>query len=160
RPPLRHRERPGRVDGRLVGAASGGRCPAPPPGCDAKGRTAVRIMPFRGYRHGGPARDLTPVVAPPSDPISPPMQAVVYAMSPDNIVRISFPRDGEDDKYGRARETLDRWLAEGVWVREELPAVYPYQQIYGTGDATITRAGLVVLGEVTPYAEGAVLPHE
>jgi len=120
----------------------------------------VRIVPFRGYRHGGTARDLTAVVAPPYDQISPPMQEALYAMSPDNIVRVSFPRDAADDKYNRARATLHRWLAEGVWVREEVPAIYPYQQTYGVGDATITRAGLVVLGEVTPYAHGTVLPHE
>jgi uncharacterized protein (DUF1015 family) len=120
----------------------------------------VRIAPFRGYRHGGAARDLTSVVAPPYDQISPPMQEALYAMSPDNIVRVSFPRDEADDKYRRARKTVDRWLADGVWAREEAPAIYPYQQTYGAGGATITRAGLVVLGEVTPYAHGTVRPHE
>jgi uncharacterized protein (DUF1015 family) len=120
----------------------------------------VRITPFRGYRHGGRARDLTPVVAPPYDQITPSMQEALYAMSSDNIVRVSFPRDGADDKYARARETLDRWLADGVWARDGDPAIYPYQQTYRVGSATVTRAGLVVLGEVTPYAHGAVLPHE
>ena len=101
----------------------------------------MRIAPFRGYRHGGRARDLTPVVAPPYDQISPPMQEALYAMSPDNIVRVSFPRDADDDKYPRARETLDRWLAEGVWGREGVPAIYPYHQTYRVGSASVTRAG-------------------
>src|SRR2546425_9373870 len=32
------------------------------------------------------------------------------------------------DKYARAREVLDAWLARGVWRREERPAIYPYTQ--------------------------------
>jgi len=120
----------------------------------------VNIKAFRGYRYGGGERDLTKVVAPPYDQISPAMQAGLYALHPANIVRVSFPRDDTDDKYARARETLDRWLAEGVWVKEEAPAIYPYQQTYRVGDRTVTRTGVIALGEVTEYARGIVLPHE
>ena len=126
----------------------------------------MRIKAFRGYRHGiGRERDVTKVVAPPYDQISPQTQERLYALSPDNIVRVSYPRDasaaGETtDKYRRAHETLDRWLAEGVWAREELPAIYPYTQSYRVGGAEVTRAGFVALGEVTDYARGVVVPHE
>ena len=126
----------------------------------------MRIKPFRGYRHGiGRERDLTKVVAPPYDQISPVTQERLYALSPDNIVRVSYPRDaptaGEAaDKYLRAHETIDRWLAEGVWAREEWPAIYPYTQTYTVGGREVMRAGFVALGEVTDYARGIVLPHE
>src|SRR5262245_10336019 len=126
----------------------------------------MRIKAFRGYRHGiGRERDVTKVVAPPYDQISPEMQERLYALSPDNIVRVSYPCDapvaGETaDKYQRAHETLDRWLAEGVWAREELPAIYPYTQTYRVGGREVTRAGFVALGEVTDYARGVVVPHE
>jgi len=120
----------------------------------------VNIKAFRGYRYGGGERDLTKVVAPPYDQISPAMQAGLYALHPANIVRVSFPKDDADDKYRRALETLDRWLAEGVWVKEEAPAIYPYQQTYRVGDRTVTRTGVIALGEVTEYARGVVLPHE
>jgi uncharacterized protein (DUF1015 family) len=126
----------------------------------------VRIRPFRGYRYGiGRQHDLTKVVAPPYDQISDETQARLYAMSPDNIVRVTYPRDapatGETaDKYRRAGETLDRWLAEGAWAREERPAIYPYTQTYRAGGREVTRAGFVALGEVTDYARRVVLPHE
>jgi len=126
----------------------------------------VRIKPFRGYRCGiGREYDLTKVVAPPYDQISPETQERLYAMSPDNVVRVSYPRDapppGETaDKYLRAHETLDRWLAEGTWAREEWPAIYPYTQTYRAGGSEVTRTGFVALGEVTDYARGVVLPHE
>jgi uncharacterized protein (DUF1015 family) len=64
------------------------------------------------------------------------------------------------DKYARAKQALDRWLAEGVWAREEWPAIYAYHQTYAVGGTPITRMGFVALGEVTDYARGEVLPHE
>lgn len=126
----------------------------------------MRIRPLRGYRHGiGRERDVSKVVAPPYDQISDETQARLYGLSPDNIVRVSYPCDapaaGETaDKYLRAHETLDRWLADGVWAREEWPAIYPYTQTYTVGARQVTRAGFVALGEVTDYARGEVLPHE
>jgi uncharacterized protein (DUF1015 family) len=124
------------------------------------------IKPFRGYRHGvGRQRDLTKVVAPPYDQITPAMQERLYAMSPANIVRVSYPADqprpGEPaDKYARAGETLEAWLREDVWTREASPSIYPYTQTYRVGGQEVTRTGFVALGEVSDYACGIVLPHE
>ena len=124
----------------------------------------MRVRPLRGYRFAiDRERDVSKVVAPPYDQISPEQQAALYGMSPANIVRVSYPRDepsGTDDKYVRARATLDRWLAEGVWEREVAAAVYPYHQTYRVDGREITRVGLVALGQVTDYARGDVLPHE
>jgi len=120
----------------------------------------VRVRPFRGYRYAiGREREISKVVAPPYDQISAEQQDALYAMSPANIVRVSYPRD-DGDKYARARATLDAWLAEGVWGQEESPAIYPYHQTYRVGSREVTRVGLVALGQVTDYAGGEVLPHE
>ena len=124
----------------------------------------MRVRPLHGHRWAG-AGDLTSVVAPPYDQISPAMQQRLYAMSPDNIVRVSYPADasgpGETaDKYVRAHETLERWLAKGVWAREAQAAIYPYTQTYRVGGREVTRTGFVALGQVTDYAQGKVLPHE
>ena len=119
----------------------------------------MEIRPLRGYRYAGAARDISAVVAPPYDQISPEAQERLYAMSPHNIVRASFPKDSAD-KYPGARAVLDGWLAEGVWRREERPAIYPYHQTYAVGGQTVTRMGFVALGEVSDYTRGVVLPHE
>jgi uncharacterized protein (DUF1015 family) len=126
----------------------------------------MRIRALRGYRYGiGQAHDLSKVVAPPYDQITPAMQERLYALSPANVVRVSYPADqpgpGETpDKYVRARQTLDAWLRDGVWAQEELPAIYPYTQTYQVAGREVTRAGFVALGEVSDYARGIVLPHE
>jgi len=118
----------------------------------------VKIRAFRGYRYGiGRERDVTAVVAPPYDQITPDTQERLLAMSADNIVRITLPPAG---RYDGASEVLDRWIAAGVWAREEGPAIYPYEQTYTVGGATITRVGFIALGAVTEYADKIVLPHE
>ena len=100
------------------------------------------------------------MVAPPYDQISPAMQRQLHEMDPHNIVRVSYPEDGPGDKYAIAHTVLDHWVAEGVWQREERPAIYPYHQTYTVDGSPITRMGFVALGEVTEYARGEVLPHE
>jgi uncharacterized protein (DUF1015 family) len=121
----------------------------------------MRVRAFRGYRYAtGGKRDVSAVVAPPYDQISPEQQDLLYGMSPANIVRVSYPRDGDGDRYAAARGTLDRWIAEGVWRAEDRPAIYPYHQTYRVGGQEVTRVGLVALGQVTDYARGEVLPHE
>jgi uncharacterized protein (DUF1015 family) len=121
----------------------------------------MRVAPFRGFRYGiGRVRDVSDVVAPPYDQISPETQERLYAMSPANIVRVSYPRGDTDRRYADARAVLDGWLAEGLWAQEEWPAIYPYHQIYTVDGREVTRAGFIALGEVTDYARGEVLPHE
>ena len=121
----------------------------------------MRIRAFRGYRYGiGRVADVSPVVAPPYDQISPEMQRQLQEMDPHNIVRVTLPEDGAGNKYARAQAVLDRWVTEGAWAREESAAVYAYHQTYTVRGTPVTRMGFVALGEVTDYARGEVLPHE
>lgn len=120
----------------------------------------MEIRPLRGYRYAGSeARDISAVVAPPYDQISPEIQDRLYTMSPHNIVRVTYPKDAAD-KYRDAREVLERWLADGIWARDERPAIYPYHQTYTVGGRSVTRMGFVALGEVSDYGRGVVSPHE
>jgi uncharacterized protein (DUF1015 family) len=118
----------------------------------------VKVAAFRGYRYGiGRVREVSDVVAPPYDQITPDVRERLLAMSPDNVVRITLPGP---DGYDGAREVLERWLAAGVWGREDAPAIYPYEQTYAIDGVPITRVGFIALGRVTDYADKIVLPHE
>jgi uncharacterized protein (DUF1015 family) len=120
----------------------------------------MEIKPFSGYRYAGATKpDVSAIVAPPYDQISPEMQDRLHTMSPHNIVRVTYPRGGAE-KYRQAGSVLDAWIGEGVWRRDTRPAIYPYQQIYGTGGQSVTRTGFIALGEVSEYPRGVVLPHE
>lgn len=126
----------------------------------------MKIRPFRAYRFNpSKVSDLSAVVAPPYDQIDPEIQSRLYALHPWNVVRITRGREepgdnGERNKYRRAREHLDLWLNEQVFVRDLEPAIYPYHQTYRVGEATITRKGFIALGELTDYTERIVRPHE
>jgi uncharacterized protein (DUF1015 family) len=120
----------------------------------------MEIKPLRGYRYAGETRrDISAVVAPPYDQISAESQDRLYAMSPHNIVRVTYPKEAAD-KCRRAREVLDGWLTDGVWRRDEQPAIYPYHQTYTVAGQSVTRTGFIALGEVSDYSRGVVLPHE
>ncbi len=122
----------------------------------------MNVLPFRGYRYARAAGpDVSAVVAPPYDQIDPALQAELYATSPHNVVRITLPRaeDGAD-RYRQARQVLDAWLADGVWQRDDRPAIYPYHQTCSVGGATVVREAFIALGEVSDYAKRIVLPHE
>ena len=123
----------------------------------------MEIKPFRGYRYAGATKpDVSAIVAPPYDQISPETQDRLLAMSPHNIVRVTYPRDAgaPAGKYRQAAGVLRAWLAAGVWRRDERPAIYPYQQIYAVAGRSVTRTGFIALGEVSDYDRGVVLPHE
>ena len=126
----------------------------------------MKLRPFRGYRYNAAkVPDLSRVVAPPYDQIDPETRDSLHALHPWNFVRITLGRPqpgdvGEGDRHRRAREHLGRWLAEEILVRDPEPAVYPYLTTYRAGGETLSRMGLIALGELTEYAEGAVLPHE
>jgi len=119
-------------------------------------------MALRGYRYArGRSRDLSNVVAPPYDQISADAQDRLYAMSPENIVRVTYGKDeGGLDRYAQARAVLESWLAAGVWARDEEPAIYPYHQTYRLEGRPVTRRGFIALGEVSDYTQRMVLPHE
>lgn len=126
----------------------------------------MRIRPFRGYRYNpGKVPDLSQVVAPPYDQVDSETRETLHALHPWNFVRVTLgwpePGDGGDeDRHRRARQHLDRWIAEQILIRESEPALYPYFTTYRAGNETVTRRGFIALGALTEYAEGVVRPHE
>ena len=125
------------------------------------------IKAFRGIRYN-PDRidDLSTVVSQPYDRVRYGLQDEYYALSEYNITRIikgkAFEGDNETNNvYTRARGFLDRWLSEGILVREEQPALYIYHQQFSLPDGeTVTRKAFICAFELAEFDEEIVLPHE
>ena len=118
------------------------------------------IAPLRPLRYA--AADLSNLVAPPYDVISPTERLELMARSPHNVVRLILP-DGEGDaKYGQAAALLGAWRKEGALVRDEQAAFYRYDQSFDPpgGGARRTRRGFLALVRVVPFEDRVVLPHE
>ena len=124
------------------------------------------IQPIYGIRYNlAKVGELSDVIAPPYDVISPQFQDELYAKHPNNAVRLilnkMLPTDDEqNNRYIRAKKTLDRWLEEGVLFTESDPAIYVYYQTFDYAGRTYTRKGFMAGLEVQRFGEGCVFPHE
>jgi uncharacterized protein (DUF1015 family) len=122
----------------------------------AKSSTVVR--PFRALRYDTSRVDAADVVAPPYDVISEAGRLELLARSPYNVVRLILPGTGNEAEAG---ETLARWIAEGVLVREPRPSLWWLEQdATGPDGVRRRRSGLIGTVRVDDYGSGAVRPHE
>jgi uncharacterized protein (DUF1015 family) len=102
---------------------------------------------------------LADLVAPPYDVIDGPERAALAARSPYNVVEIDLPVGA--DPYLHAGELYARWRAEGVLVRDRVPALWAHEQTYrGTDGRTRTRRGFFARVRVEEYGPGRIRPHE
>ena len=128
----------------------------------------ANIIPFRAYRYTAAAgAPLTNLVTQPYDKISPAMRADYLRKSPYNLVRIILGEpagsdSASDNVYTRAATYLTDWIRQGILAADDAPGFYPYSQEFADLDTgeTLTRKGLIALGEVTAYSEGIVHRHE
>jgi uncharacterized protein (DUF1015 family) len=126
------------------------------------------IRPFRALRYSRElVQDLSAVVAPPYDVISPDAHRRLLSRDPRNVVRLDFPEDEPGDepeeRYRRAAHLLSAWRSDGTLRRDPRPALYPYEQTYtlpGT-DRTATRRGIFARVGLEPLGRGSgIRAHE
>jgi uncharacterized protein (DUF1015 family) len=111
------------------------------------------VQPFRAIRYARPSAAVT---APPYDVISPEEREAYLARDPHNVVHLTLSESEE-----AAGELFREWLAQGVLLEEDDPAVWVVAQDYvGPDDVERQRHGLVASLRVEPYETGVVLPHE
>jgi len=125
------------------------------------------VKPFRGIHYDVKrVGDLTRVVAPPYDVISPEEQEALHRRHPRNITWVDFGMAKEGDgpgenKYTRAAAWFREWLAEGTLVRDAVPSLYYYEQEFTIpGKRTYVRKGFLGALKLSAFGEGEVFPHE
>ena len=120
------------------------------------------IQPFTGLRPApGRAAD---VAAPPYDVMSASEARQMVEGRPRSFLHISRPEvDLPEDTdpyaprvYAKARENLDRMIADGVLVRDETPCYYVYRLTMGAH----VQTGLVAAASVAAYDEDRIKKHE
>ncbi|MDR4507131.1 MAG: DUF1015 domain-containing protein [Candidatus Brocadiaceae bacterium] len=124
------------------------------------------IKPFQGLRYNQDIiKDMSAVVTPPYDVISPQEQEQYYQTHPNNIIRMDLgkelPGDTEKaNKYTRASEFFNDWKRTGVIKQEDAPAVYIYDQEYSFQNKRFVRRGFIALVKLEPFDKGFIYPHE
>src|SRR5436190_14356766 len=111
------------------------------------------IAPLRPLRYAAP--DLSSLVSPPYDVISPSERLALMARSPTNVVRLILPEGEGDAKYGQAAALLGAWRKDGTLVRDEQAAFYRYDQSFEPpgGGRRRTRRGFLALVRVVPFKD-------
>jgi uncharacterized protein (DUF1015 family) len=125
----------------------------------------AKIIPFRGILYNVFRVSMEDVLAPPYDIISPEYREALYMQSPYNIVRIDFGKEKQGDnehenKYTRAREYLDTWIKEGVFIRSEKPSFYVYGMSYTIHGLRKRLLGFLGLVKLEELGKGSIYPHE
>jgi uncharacterized protein (DUF1015 family) len=117
------------------------------------------------------AGDLSALICPPYDVISPEQRERLLARSPYNAVRVELPAvpgsgasvepPGQpDDDYATAAATLRAWRDHGVLRVDETPALYVYEEAFRlAGDAERVQRGFFARLRLEPLGLG-VRPHE
>lgn len=125
------------------------------------------IIPFCGILYNPEKiRDISTVIAPPYDVITPEKQETLYRKSENNIVRLDFGKESPSDdqfnnRYTRAAAEFKAWQDGGILARDEKPAIYLYEQDYKTKTGiTKTRKGFMALVRLEELDSGVILPHE
>ena len=117
------------------------------------------IRPFRGLLYNTKAVQLSEVVAPPYDVISPELQHRLYEKDPHNVVRLILNRD--PDPYGSAAQAFEGWQKDETLVRDNRPAFYLLRQSFtGPRGKEFSRTGFIGLCRLEEFDKKIVLPHE
>jgi len=126
----------------------------------------VRVFPFQGIIYNKEkVKNPSKVMSPPYDVISPEEQEGLYALNDFNIIRLilgkEFPGDGEyNNCYVRAAAFLNGWLRHRIFLHDEKPAFYIYEQKISFRGKRISRIGFIGLLRLEDMGRGKVFPHE
>ncbi|MFH1382882.1 MAG: DUF1015 domain-containing protein [Chloroflexota bacterium] len=126
----------------------------------------AEIRPFQGVHYSKSLiEDLSAVICPPYDIISPQQRQELYAKSEYNFVRLEYTRElpqdtPTDNKYTRAAATLEQWLEQGILETDPTPAIYLYDQYFKYQKKQYKRCSLIACVRLEEWEKGIVRPHE
>jgi uncharacterized protein (DUF1015 family) len=126
----------------------------------------AEILPFIGMRYNSQLiGNLSKVLSPPYDVISPEMQEELHQRHPNNVVRMELSKaekedDGFSNKYTRAANTLGTWRSDGILIEDERHSFYLYEQQFKTPDGeTRKRRGFFALVKLEDAKTGVIRGH-
>lgn len=142
--------------------ASSQRLGKPRAGALASRRPMAEIQPFRALRYASAkVSDLSRVIAPPYDVISPEQREALAARDPHNVVHLILPKERDGlTRYQVAARALESWVGDGTLGRDTKPALYVMAEEFEHGGQRHVRRGVQVRLRLHEFSEGVVLPHE
>jgi uncharacterized protein (DUF1015 family) len=126
----------------------------------------AEIRPFHGLHYNqSVVSDLSRVICPPYDVISPQLQQELYTRSEYNFIRLEFGRelpqdDIGDNRYTRSAVALEDWLRQDILEVDNTPSLYLHDHYFQYREREYHRRGLTVLVRLEEWDTMGVRPHE
>jgi len=126
----------------------------------------AEVSPFYGIRYNtSMIGDLSSVICPPYDIISPEMGLELLLQSEFNFIKIEHGQQlasdrDDDNKYIRSAAILEQWLDEGVLKRDEMPAIYIHHHCFIHKGKIITRRSIIASVKLETWEKMIIRPHE
>ncbi len=124
------------------------------------------VQPFRGIRYTtDQGDDLSRLLCPPYDIISPALQRELHDSDPHNAIRLEFGLDspgdsGDSNRYTRAAELLNEWLSNGVLSLDERPVFYLMREDFPHRGVRRQRHSIIARVRLEELTAEVILPHE
>ncbi len=124
----------------------------------------VDIQPMYAIRY--PIFEQTGLVSPPYDVLALQDKQSMLARNANNIVAVDLPHvppkvAGPLQAYAHAASQLQAWLDSGVLVRDDVAALFPYEQTYTHEGRMYHRRGLFGRVRLEEFGgTGTIHPHE
>jgi uncharacterized protein (DUF1015 family) len=120
---------------------------------------SMEVSPFRGIRYNQRmVSNLTHVICPPYDVVTPEQQKLYYERSDHNAIRLEFP-EPTGDRYQRAAITFQQWLKHGILHIDRVSSFYLHDHHFEYSGKRRVRRGLIARVKLEPWGKG-IYPHE
>ena len=126
----------------------------------------AEIRPFSGLRYNQSlVTDISTVICPPYDVISPSLHEDLHARNDYNFIRLEDARQFPDDtpannKYTRSAATLAQWLNQKILVPEKSPAIYLHDHYFHLQGKDHMRRGIIARVRLEEWDKMIIRPHE
>jgi len=128
----------------------------------------AEFRPFRGiFFNKERTGELSQVICPPYDVISPEEQDYFHDLHPNNAIRLdfgkTFPEDNEqENRYTRSGAFFRQWLSEGTLFQDAAPSFYLLEEHFEDDQGQpLVRYGIMGLKRLEENRPGAsIRPHE
>jgi uncharacterized protein (DUF1015 family) len=126
----------------------------------------AEVRPFRGVRYNEQlVGDLSAVICPPYDIITPEKAQELYQRSEYNFVRLEYgrllpPGTNPEERHTHSRATLDEWLTRGVLKTDEVPSLYLHDHSFSYRGQKYRRRGILASVRLEEWDRMVIRPHE
>lgn len=121
----------------------------------------VDIIPFRGFTYNQEkVGNISRVISPPYDVISPALKKELYNSHPYNIINLILPEGRGEGKYIKAKKILTHWIEKGILKPDCDDCFYIIEESFNADGKIKKILGFIGLTRIEPYSESHIIPHE